>query len=333
MDDYKKIIQQIRNRVFSPVYLLFGEEPYFIDTISKVVEEEVLDVNEKEFNQIVLYGYDTDVQQLLGTVKRYPMMSSHLVVILKEAQMMKNIESLTSYIENPLTSTILVICHKYKKIDRRKALYKSAQKNGMAYESVKLKDYHLPNWILTYVREHGYVINEKNCFLISEHLGNDLSKISNELEKVFISLAPGSEVTTAIIEHSIGISREYNIFELQNALGAKDTHKATRIMLYFSNNMKEFPLIFIIAILYSFFSKILKLHFIESRDKQVIASQLGVNPFFVPEYQKATRNYSVQKIAKIIEHLRICDLRSKGVENTSTSHPELLKELVFKIMH
>ena len=333
MDDHNRIIQQIRNRVLSPVYLLFGEEPYFIDAISKVVEDEVLDAGEKEFNQIVLYGYDTDIQQLLGTVKRFPMMASHLVVILKEAQMMKNLEPLTSYFENPMPSTILVICHKYKKIDKRKVLYKSAQKSGVAFESVKLKDFQLPGWIHKYVREHGYVINEKNCFLISEHLGNDLSKISNELEKVFISLAPGSEITTAIIEHSIGISRDYNIFELQKALGDKDTTKATRIMLYFSNNMKEYPLIFIISILYSYFSKILKLHFTESRDKQVIASQLGIHPFFVPEYQKATKNYTVQKIAKIIEHLRTCDLRSKGVENTSTSHSELLKELVFKIMH
>lgn len=333
MNDHTKLIQQIRNRVFGQVYLLYGEEPYYIDLISRVIEEEVLNEHEKEFNQMVVYGYDTDVQQLLGMAKRYPMMASHMVVMVREAQMLKGIEKLQHYVENPLSSTILVLCMKYKKPDKRTAFYKSIQKTGVVYESVKLKDYQLPNWILSFVRERGYLINDKNCMLISENLGNDLSKISNELEKVFISLKPGETITTEIIERSIGISKEFNMFELQNALGIKDFGKATRIILHFGNNPKEYPLPVLISVLYAYFSKLLKMHFIESRDKQAIASKLGVHPFFVTEYQRASGNYSVQKIIKIIEHLRSCDVKSKGVDNISVTHPELLKELLFKIMN
>lgn len=333
MDDYKKIIQQIRNKVFHPVYLLFGEEPYYIDLISKVIEEEVLAPHEQEFNQVVLYGYDTDASQLIATAKRFPMMSNHLVVVVREAQMMKQIELLQPYLEHPMQSTLLVLCYKYKKPDKRKPFYKTIQKSGLAFESAKLKDYQLPNWIVTYVREHGYQINDRNCLLLSENLGNDLAKIANELEKVFISLPPGSPITTEIIEQNIGISKDFNVFELQNALGNKDVFRATRIILHFGNNPKEHPLPMLISVLYGYFSKLLKMHFVTTRDKQQIASQLGIHPFFVTDYQKAAGNFPVQKIIRIIEHLRSCDVKSKGVDNISTSHAELLKELVFKILH
>ncbi|MFO7723172.1 MAG: DNA polymerase III subunit delta [Bacteroidales bacterium] len=333
MNDYKNVIQQIRNKVFYPVYFLMGEEPYYIDQISRTIEEEVLDESFREFNQLILYGHDLDVSQVHATAKRYPMMASHLVVIIREAQHIRNIEELLPYIENPLKSTILVLCYKYKKLDKRKAFYKALQKYGLVFESEKLKDYLLPNWINGYIRDRGYMISEKNCLLLSESLGNDLGKIANELEKVFIALPSGSQITTEIIERNIGISKDYNIFELQNALGQKDIEKATRIILYFGKNPKEAPMPVLISVLYSFFSKLLRMNFLNTRDKQLISTTVGIHIYFVPEYMHAMQQYPVQKVIKIIEHLRTYDLKSKGVDNQSVSHSELLKELVFKILH
>ncbi len=333
MDNYLKIIQQIKNRVLHPVYLLFGEEPYFIDIISKAVEESVLKEEEKEFNQIILYGQDTTVQQLIGIAKRYPMMSSHLVVIVREAQMIKEIENLQPYLDNPIPSTILVLCCKNKKFDKRKSFYKAAMKMGVAFESEKIKDFRLHAWIASYITERGYQIREKNSLLIAEHLGNDLGKVVNEMEKVFISLEKGKEVTSDIIEQSIGISKDYNMFEFQNALGSRNIQKAVRIVLHFVENPKENPFPKILAFLYSYFSKLLKIHFINTGDKQMLASELGINPFFVSEYQQAAKNFPLKKVIRIIEHLRYYDLKSKGVDNPSVSHGELLKELTFKILH
>jgi DNA polymerase III subunit delta len=333
MSDYKKVIQQIRNKAFYPIYFLMGDEPFFIDQISKAIEEEVLDESFRDFNQVVVYGHDVDVAQVHGMAKRYPMMASHMVLIVREAQHIRNIDDLLPYVENPLKSTILVLNYKYKKIDKRTKFYKALQKHGLTFESDKLKDYHLPNWINGYVREQGYQINEKNCLLLSENLGNNLGKIVNELEKVFIALPAGSQITTEIIERNIGISKDYNIFELQNALGAKDIEKATRIMLYFGNNPKEAPMPVLMAVLYGFFSKLLRLHFMNTRDKQVISERLGINLYFVPQFMQAAQNYPIQKVIKIIEHLRTYDMKSKGVDNASVSHSELLKELLFKILH
>lgn len=333
MSDYQQIIKQIEKRVFHPVYFLYGEEPFFIDNITKAIEEKVLKEEEKEFNQVVLYGYDTDINELIATLKRFPMMASHMVVILREAQMLKHLEQLQQYVENPMKSTILVICYKYKKLDKRRSFYKTIQKKGVVFESGKVKDYRLPNWISSFVQSEGYKIGEREAILISEHLGNDLSKVSNELGKVFLSLDPGNKITSSIIEQSIGISKDYNLFELQKAIGEKNLEKANRIVFYFSENPKDNPLVMVVAVLYSYFSKLLKMHFLKGRTKQEVASVLGVNPFFVSEYQTAARNYSAKKVIKIIEHLRSCDLKSKGIGNISASQPGLLKELIFKIMH
>jgi DNA polymerase III subunit delta len=333
MSEYIKIVQQIRNKVFHPVYFLMGEEPYYIDQISRVIEEEVLEESFREFNQMVVYGHDLDVAQVREIARRFPMMASHLVVIVREAQLIKNIEELLSYVENPMKSTILVLNYKYKKLDKRKTFYKALQKTGLVFESEKVKDYHLSNWISSYVREKGYQINERNSLLLSENLGNNLGKIANELEKVFITLPRGSQVTTDIIERNIGISKDYNVFELQNAIGRRDVEKATRIVLYFGNNPKEAPMPVLISVLYSYFSKLLRLHFLNSRDKKVISDTVGINLYFVPEYLQAAQNYSAQKLIKIIEHLRIYDMKSKGVDNGSASHSELMKELLFKIIH
>ncbi len=330
---YQKIIQQIRNRMFHPVYLLFGEEPYYIDLISDTIEEEVLQETEKEFNQTVVYGSDIDVKQLLGIVKRYPMMASHMVVIVREAQLIKNLDELQSYLDNPLKSTILVLCYKYKKPDKRKAFYKAAQKSGVVFESEKLKDSAVPLWITSYVRNSGYLISEKNAVMIAEHLGNDLSRIINELGKVFISLSPGLQVTAELIEENIGISKDYNFFELQKAIGSRDIVKANRIALYFGNNPKEHPMPMLIAMFYGYFSRLLKLHFAGTTNRNLMAEKAGISLYFLEEYRQAARNYSPQKLMRIIEYIRIYDMKSKGFENTSTDHSELLKELLFKILH
>lgn len=334
MNEHQKIIQQIRNKVLHPVYLLQGEEPYFIDLIARAIEDYVLEEHEKEFNQQILYGYDTDYQQLISTAKRFPMMANHFVVILREGQMMKTFEQLQPYLESPARSTILVLCYKHKKLDKRKAFYKTAMKSCVVFDSEKLKDYQLPAWIAGYVKERGYQITERNCLLISENLGNNLSKIANELEKVFISLPSGAAVTADVIERSIGISKEYNLFELQSALARKDIQKSVRITLHFADNPKEYPMQVVIAVLYSFFSKLLKLHFLQDqRSQQSVASVLGVHTFFVGEYREAARLYSARKVIRTIEQLRIYDLKSKGLDNYSAGSGELMKELVFKILH
>ncbi|MDT8309088.1 MAG: DNA polymerase III subunit delta, partial [Bacteroidales bacterium] len=287
--DYKKIIQDIDNKAYYPVYFLYGDESFFIDRITKKIETTVLSESEKEFNQQILYGRDVDVPSLVNHAKRYPMMANHMVLIVREAQNIKAIETLQSYIEHPQESTLLVINYKYKTIDKRKTFYKVLQKKAVVFESSKLRDYAVPGWILQYVNEHGYKVSERNSVLLAGHLGNDLSKIANELSKVFISFPAGTEITADIIEANIGISKDFNIFELQDALGKKDIFKANTIISYFAANIKENPFPMIIGFLYAFYSKLFRLHFIKSNDNKLLAATMGVPPFFVKEYQSAAR--------------------------------------------
>ncbi len=334
MSEHLRIIQQIKSRVFRPTYLLFGEEPYYIDLIARAVEDHVLDEGEKEFNQQIFYGYDSDARQVMAAARRFPMMANHQVVIVREAHMMKDFEQLQPYFESPQPSTILVVCYKYKKVDKRKLLYKAAEKSGVVFDSPKLRDYQVPGWISSAVKERGYRIQDRESVMLSENLGNDLAKISNELEKLFISLQPGSVISPDIIERNIGISKEYNFFELQSALAKKDLVRSTRIALFMGDNPKETPLIGIIAVLYSFFSKLLKLHFADPKaNQQTLAALLGVHSFFVSEYKEAARHYPARKTVEIIELLRIYDLKAKGLEVGIVTHPALLKELVFRILH
>ncbi len=330
---YPKVIQQIRNRVFHPVYLLHGEEPYFIDQIANVIAGEVLQEHEKEFNQMVVYGSDTDATSLVSLARRFPMMSSHMVVIVREAQQIKDLEPLVAYLENPQESTLLVLCYKHGKVDGRSKLIKAFQKHGLVFLSNKVKDHQLPDWIRMYVRERRYEIADSSSVLLADYLGNDLAKISNELEKVFLGLAPGSQITPEVIEHNIGISKDFNVFELRKAIGQKNLVRANQIVLYFINNPKEHPLPRIIPSLYLFFSQLLMLHYAKTNDRQKLASVLGVHPFFVSEYQQAAKHYSVQKLLRIISYLRYCDVQSKGINGVALPHGELLKEFLFKVMH
>lgn len=331
---YQQILNDLKNKVYHPVYFLSGNESYYIDLIADYIEENVLDANEKEFNQQVLYGKDVDILTIVSEAKRYPMMSNHNVIIIKEAQhLSKEIEKLEPYLDNPTQTTILVFCFKYKTLDGRKGITKKLKKQAVFLETKPLYDNQVPDWIVGYLKTKNYTITPQACALIAEFLGTDLSKIANELNKLIINVAAGSQIDPNIVEENIGISKDFNNFELNKAIGTKNVFKTNQIVHHFAKNEKNHPIQATIAILYSFFTSILKYHYIKDKSRNNVASALRVNPFFVSDYEIAGKNYSIKKAVKVIEYLREYDLKSKGVHNVSTPGSELLKELVFKILH
>lgn len=331
--EYKEIIGDLKKKKYSPVYFLSGEEPYFIDIIADFAEKNILDENEREFNLTVLYGRDVDVQTIISEAKRYPMMSDKQVVIIKEAQNVKGIEDLESYVNNPLDSTLLFLCYKYKTLDKRKSFPKTVSKKGVLFESKKLYDSKVPEWINGYLKEKNYSANPKTTQLLTEYLGADLGKIANELDKLMINLPAGSEITPDHIQNNIGISKDYNTFELNDALAKQDVLKANRIVNYFAANSKEHPIPVTIAALYSYFVKVMQYHFLSDKSRDTAARALGVNPFFLNDYINAARNYPPNRIKNIIGVLREYDLRFKGVDNASADEGALLKEMVYRILH
>ena len=333
--NFEQIVSDLKNKIYKPIYFLSGDEAYFIDLITKYIHDHVLTDAEKSFNQTVLYGKDTEIHTIINTAKRFPMMANHQVVIVKEAQNIKNIEELIHYAKAPLKSTLLVIAYKYKTLDKRKKLYKTLQENGILYESKKLYDNEVPAWINGYLKNRNRTIDPGAGMLLNEYLGNDLSKIANELDKLIITLPDGEfNINTTHIERNIGISKDYNNFELHKALTQKNVLKANRIVNHFAHNQKDNPFTMTIATLYHFYSKVLTYHFIKNKgDKRSVASTLKVSPYFVGDYEKAARQYNPKKTVEIISLLREYDLKSKGYNNVSTSHGELLKELVYKILH
>jgi len=330
---FDQIINDLKNKIYYPVYFLSGEEPYYIDLITDYIEKNVLSEEEKEFNQTILYGKDVDAHLIASSAKRFPMMSNYQVVIVKEAQDVKKLDELQPYIENPLESTILVLCYKYKKLDKRKVFTKTIQKKGVFYESQKLYENKVPEWIRNYLNDKGYQITLKASVLISEHLGTDLERIVNEISKLTINIPEKTEITEEHVEANIGISKDYNIFELQKALGKKDISKANMIVNYFAANEKDNPIVKVVAILNGFFVKTMIFHQLKNKSKNSVATALSVHPFFVQDYQIAARSYNMKKLAAIISYLREYDLKAKGVDNVSVKDGELLKELVFKILH
>ena len=330
---YDQIIRNLKNKIYHPVYFLAGEEPYYIDQISDYISENILTDLEKEFNQTVIYGRETNAASIVSYAKRYPMMANYQVIIVKEAQDIQKIEDLGSYIEKPLDSTLLVINYKYRKIDKRKSFFKNIDKKGVLFESARLYDNHVPAWITEYIKEKGYRITPKACVMLAEYLGTDLGKIVNETSKLFINIPVSTEITEDEIEKNIGISKEYNIFEFHKAIGAKNIYKANQIANYFAANPKDNSIVKTIMVLYSYFSKLLIYHQLKDKSKNSIASALSINSFFVKDYQDAARNYSFTKLTSIITLLREYDLKSKGVDNISTNEGELLRELLFKILH
>lgn len=331
---FEEIIKQLNEKIYRPIYFLMGEEPYFIDRITEYIADHVLTEEEKTFNQITLYGKDTDITNVINTSRRFPMMASRQVVIVREAQNLDKIEDLIHYVENPLESTLLVINYKYKKLDRRKKLFKALEKNSILFESKRLYDDKIPPWINGYLRSRGKKIEPKAAVILTEYLGNDLGKIANELEKLVIILKAEQDIiTSADIERNIGISKDYNNFELNNALAQRNVLKANRIAQYFSANQKNHPLVLTIPTIYAFFSKVLRYHFLSDKSSRNVASVLAIQPFFIREYESAARNYNIAKTVRVISLLREYDLKSKGFGNVSAVPGELLKELIYKIIH
>lgn len=338
-----ELIKDLKNRKFKPVYLLHGEESYYIDKISDYIEQNALSDAEKGFNQTVFYGKDSDVMSIINSAKRFPMMSEFQVVIVKEAQDLKwgkddegkkSADPMLSYLENPLSSTILVFCYRNGKFDKRKKTYKAIEKRGVVFESAEIYDNKVPAWIEDFVREKGYTIHARASALMAEYLGNDLSKVANELEKLMLNVKKGQEITSKDVENNIGISKEYNVFELQTAIARKDAYKVNQIINYFAANPKNNPMPLVLGNLNNYFSKVLKYHYATDRSPQGLARELGVAPFFVKDYETAGRSFSKQKTFQIISYLRECDLKSKGVDASgNTEDGELMKELLFKIIH
>jgi DNA polymerase-3 subunit delta len=332
LDKAKSIINDIQSGNFKPIYFLMGEEPYYIDGIANYIEDNVLSEEEKSFNQVVLYGRDVTIEDIVSNAKRYPMMAERQVVIVKEAQdLTRTIENLVSYAENPQPTTVLVICYKYKKLDARKKLAKVLKQKSELFESKKLYENQVPDWIRRVLAGKGYTISPKAAQMLTEFLGNDLSKVNNELEKLQLIIKPGEQITPQLIEENIGISKDYNNFELQNAIGNRDVKKAFRIIQYFGQNTKSHPLVMTIALLYSFFSKLLKYHALTHKGDA--PKVLGVSPYFIKDYQTAASNYSMKQVSAIISAIREIDMKSKGVGASGVSQADLLKELLVKIFN
>ena len=333
MSDVTKIVSDIKNGNIKPIYFLMGEEPYYIDKISEFIEDNVLTEEEKGFNQMVLYGRDVAIEEISDNAKRFPMMSERQVVIVKEAQdLSRTIEKLVSYVENPQPSTVLVICYKYKTIDKRKKLYKAIQKSGLVYESKKLYENQVADWITRVLSGKKYQIESKAALMLVEFLGNDLSKINNELGKLMVVLPVGSVITPKDIEENIGISKDYNNFELRKAIGERNVYKSNMIINYFAQNQKANPIVVTITLLNSFFTQLLIYHSLKDKSKNNVAKALGVNPFFVSDYITAAKNYPMRKVSQVISFLRDADVKSKGV-GANLPSGDILKELIFKIIH
>ena len=332
---FEQIINDIQNKIFYPIYFFSGEEPYFIDQLTDYIEENALDEAVKEFNQSIVYGRDVTPKDIIDLSKRFPMMGNYQLVVVKEAQDIKEIGGLEPYLASPLNSTILVINFKYKKIDKRKTFYKKmkASKDVVLYESKRLYENKIPAWIEKSVRLLGFTISPHASRMLAEYLGADLGKINNELEKLAINLEKGSVITEDEVESNIGISKDFNIFELQNALAARDAFKAQRIVQHFEANPKEHPLQMLSVVLHNYFMKVFLYHQMKGSNQNTIASVLGINPFFVKDYQQAARTFPPQKIKSIIAEIRQLDLKSKGLGSTDAQSYGPFKELVFNILH
>jgi len=333
--NFEQLITSLKNKNYLPIYFLSGEETYYIDKVTEYILDNILTESEKDFNLTILYGRDTDIRNVLTSARRFPMMASHQIIIVKEAQNLKSVDDLAIYAEKPLNSTILVFNYKYETLDKRKKVYKALDKIGGLFEFKKLYEDQVPTWISSYLKNEKLTIDPESSRLLTEYLGNDLSKIANELDKLKITMPQGqSKITSEMIEKNIGISKEYNTFELQKALTKKDILKANRIINYFGDNQKENHISLIISSLFYFYTKILTYHALPDKsDNKIIASSLGVNPYFLNDYKEAAKKYPLKKTVEIISILRDFDAKSKGIGDVSSSAKELLRELLFRILH
>ncbi len=330
---FDSIKKDIQNRVFSPIYLFMGEEAYFIDQLTDMLSNSVLTEDEKDFNYIVFYGVDSDVRTIISSARRFPMMSEYQLIIIKEAQQLDDFDLLEVYAQNPVKSTILVINYKHKNVDGRKLVYKTIQKNGVIFESKKIYDYQVPAFIKNHFKNRKINIDEKPAQMLSDFVGNDLNKLMQELQKLEISLPANSRnITSELIEKNVGISKDYNNFELQRAIINKNILTANRIVDYFGKNPKENPIMVTVSVLFNYFSNLLECFWLPNQDEKSIENALGLR-FGGRDYVTGMRNYNAKKVMEIISILRTYDAKSKGIDNISASQHELMKEMVYKIMH
>lgn len=338
-EQFQSILKKLNNKEFAPLYFLEGEEPYFIDQVSNFIEQNAMEESLRSFNQTVLYGKETDLQTIVTHAREFPMMAERRVVLVKEAQEIQAIgreqgeKLLSDYAQNPQPSTILVFAYKYKSLDKRKKLAKVLDKHAVVLRSTKMYDNQLPDWISGYVRDKKFKIDHKAVQLIAENIGNNLSRITNEIDKMLINFSSDTEITPEHVYKFIGISKEYNVFELQKALSYKNVLKANEIIAYFESDPKNNPIIPIISLLFSFFTKIMLIHHSTDKSERHLAGLLRINPYFVKEYMMAARNYPMLQAVRNISFIKEADLRSKGVDAAPMGEGEILKELIFKLMH
>lgn len=332
LSTFRKILADIRAKAFKPVYILHGEEAYFIDRISKEIEDFALEEHERDFNQTILYGKDCQPEQVIEHVKRFPMMAERNLVILREAQGMRieALEKLEPLFASPVASTVFVVCYKHKKIDGRKKFVKLAKKNGILFESKELYDNEVPKWIAGYIRHTGRTIGTRETQLLADHLGTDLNRIVSEVEKLCVVTEKGHQITADVIQQQIGISKDHNIFELQKALGLQDRNKALAIAKYFGSTPSTHPLPVTVGMLNSYFTKIALVHGNAGADRNALPAILGCNPFFVKDYVEAAKRIPMSKVIEIQGFLRECDTKSKGINNTSLKEGDLLADFVLK---
>ncbi len=337
MKELELIFKNIKTKEFLPIYFFHGEEAYYIDAAVKALETDVLTEDEKAFNQTVVYGKDTNYNEILALAKQYPMMGDKQLIIVKEAQDLKLNEDetllLEKYVENPVESTILVFAHKHKKVDSRKKVFKALDKRKMLFHSEPVKDYNLSKWIDDEARNLQIKLAPGISQLLADYLGNELSRIANELNKMKLVLKQGEMLDGKLVETHIGISKEFNVFELQKALGKKDANTAFKIAYYMGKNPKTNPIVMTIGNLYNFFSNVILYHTVSHQSPPTIASELGVNPYFVKDYAEAARLYPLKLATRIISILREIDLKSKGLGAVNMDDSELLKEMVYKILN
>ena len=334
---YQEICSEIKTKKFYPVYMLMGDEPYFIDRITDLLIEHVLKEEERDFNQTILYGADTKATDVLNAARRFPMMSEFQLVVVKEAQLINNLELLTNYITNPLKSTILVINYKYRTLDRRKTLTASIEKNGILFDSKKIPDYKMPEFIASILKQRSIQTDGKAALMLADYLGNDLDLLNKELDKLLILLAnePQKIITPELIEKNVGISKDYNNFELQTAIANKDVLKSNRIIQYFKKSPNNHPISATLSTLFNYFTNLLICFYSPDKSERALMSTLGFRfPIQVKDYLMGVRNFSAMKAFNIIHEIRMADAHSKGVDTTSSlSDNDILKELIYKILH
>jgi DNA polymerase III subunit delta len=328
----EKIIGDLKKGAFKPVYWLEGEEDYFIDQVIEFAEHNILSEGEAGFNLTTFYGRDTAWADIINACRRYPMFSEKQVVILKEAQDLKGIEKLEAYVEKPLTSTLLFVAYKGKKVDGRTKMAKLLKDKAVFMSTKKMYDNALPEWTSELVLKKGYTISKKALFLLIDHIGNDLSRLSNEIDKLALNLKDRKQITEDDIEKFVGVSKEFNVFELQQAIAQRDLYKAIRIVQYFGSNPKAAPLQLVFPSLYNFFSKVQVVYSVPSKDEKTIASALGVNAWFVKDYISTATKFSYPEIEKLLLLLHEYNLRNLGVNDAGTEDVELMKEMVVKMI-